>query len=396
MKAGWREKPLGKVANVVNGGTPRSKVAEYWDGDVQWLTPKDMGKLNSEYVETTPRTITQKGLSGSSAKLIGPNAIILSTRAPIGHLAITRGPMAFNQGCRGIEPDDDVDTRYLYYFLIMSAPTLDQLGTGTTFRELSARTLKEFGVPLPPLEEQRRIVAILDEAHEGLARARANIKANVADADELFTSTLRNVFDQTDDWVKEPLITHVRFVDYRGKTPPKSDWGIRLITAKNVKMGYVSEHPAEFVREDAYQAWMTRGIPDKGDVLFTTEAPLANVAQLDTDSRVVIGQRLITMQPQANKLRSGFLKFALMSPAMQKAIRAKATGATVTGIKAKLLKQIPLQYPANLDEQDRIIELCGSAFDATNTLRDRARKKLTDLFDLQQSLLERAFAGELT
>ena len=158
--------PLSDVATVVNGGTPKSKVAEYWGGDVQWLTPKDMGQMEGREISETPRTITQAGLKGSSARLVPSGSVILSTRAPIGHLAMNTVPMAFNQGCRGIVPSDKLDPVYLYHFLNMSRDLLNELGSGTTFKELSATNLKSVKVPLPPLEEQQRIVAVLDEAFE--------------------------------------------------------------------------------------------------------------------------------------------------------------------------------------------------------------------------------------
>ncbi len=84
----WRIRTIGEVTTIVNGGTPKSELSEYWNGDVFWITPKDMGKLESIYVSNTSRKISQSGLQKSSAKLIPNNSVILSTRAPIGHLAI--------------------------------------------------------------------------------------------------------------------------------------------------------------------------------------------------------------------------------------------------------------------------------------------------------------------
>lgn len=290
--------PLSEVCRIVNGGTPKSGVADYWEGDVAWLTPAEMGKRKSPFIGHTARTITRSGLKNSSARQVPVGAVIMSTRAPIGHLAIPEVPMAFNQGCRGLVPDERLDTKYLYYFLFFSREALNELGTGATFKELASSALGKFPIPLPSLDEQRRIVAILDDAFAAIATATANTEKNVANARELFERYLAEIFSRNEaNWIEEPLNSHVRFVDYRGKTPPKRDAGIRLITAKNVKMGFVQRHPEEFVDPAAYDNWMTRGLPKSGDVLFTTEAPLGNVAQLNTDEKVMIGQRLITMQP---------------------------------------------------------------------------------------------------
>ena len=249
----------------------------------------------------------------------------------------------------------------------------------------------------PPLTEQMRIVAILDEAFDGIGRAVANAEKNLANARELFESYLDAVFTQRGEgWVTEELNKNVRFIDYRGKTPPKVDDGIRLITAKNVRMGFVQRTPEEFIDPAVYDAWMTRGFPRRGDVLFTTEAPLGNVAQLDTDETVVIGQRIITMQPDDVVLDRAFLKYALMSRPIQGEIQGRGTGATVLGIKARLLKQVPIFFPKDVSEQKKIAREIDGISESAQALESNYQKKLNDLAELKQSILQKAFAGELT
>ena len=152
---------LGDVCAIVNGGTPKSTVAEYWGGDVQWLTPKDMGQMDGREICLTPRTISQSGLDRSSTELVPERSVIVSTRAPIGHLAINTTPMAFNQGCRGLVPGDEIGYLFLYYFLAASRDRLKKLGAGGTFKELSVSSLKTVTITLPVLEEQRRIADCL-------------------------------------------------------------------------------------------------------------------------------------------------------------------------------------------------------------------------------------------
>src|SRR5690625_2449845 len=193
----WSIQKLNEVSKIVNGGTPKTKVSDYWDGDINWITPKDLGQLESIYASDTPRTITELGLKKSSAKAIPSNSVILSTRAPIGHLAINTLSIAVNQGCRGIVPNENLDTKYLYYFLYKSIDLLNKLGTGATFKELSARALKSIEIPIPPLPEQKRIVAILDEAFEAIDQAKANIERNIENAEELLQSKMTESFSQS-------------------------------------------------------------------------------------------------------------------------------------------------------------------------------------------------------
>ena len=144
----------------MNGGTPKTGVAEYWGGKHQWITPAEMGKRSSPYVSQTERTLTDAGLQNSSARPMPKHSVILSSRAPIGHLIINTVPMSTNQGCKGLIPGKEIDYKFLYYFLGANVDLLNSLGTGTTFKELSAGKLKEISLPVPPLDEQQRIVGL--------------------------------------------------------------------------------------------------------------------------------------------------------------------------------------------------------------------------------------------
>jgi type I restriction enzyme, S subunit len=210
------------------------------------------------------------------------------------------------------------------------------------------------------------------------------------------TSHLQSVFTRrSKGWIDTTIGDVIRFIDYRGKTPVKTLSGIRLITAKNVKMGYVQDIPLEFIASANYRSWMTRGIPQKGDVLFTTEAPLANVAQLDSDEKVAFAQRIIIMQPEKTKLDSTFLKYLLLSGPVQQRIRAEGTGATVQGIKARLLKLIEISFPKALSEQRQIVEKLDALNEDTQRLASLFERKLAALEALKKSLLHQAFTGKL-
>ncbi len=219
---------------------------------------------------------------------------------------------------------------------------------------------------------------------------------NLKNARAIFESELGAVFSRKEaGWENAIIGDCVRFIDYRGKTPEKTDSGIRLITAKNVKMGYRQESPMEFMAAENYENWMTRGIPRKGDVLFTTEAPLANVAQLDTDDKVAFAQRIITMQSDAKKLDSTFLKFLLLSAPLQQRIRKKGTGATVQGIKASLLRTIEIAFPKTLGEQELLVAKLNDLQAKTQRLESIDQRKLEQLDALKKSLLHHAFTGQL-
>ena len=174
-----------------------------------------------------------------------------------------------------------------------------------------------------------------------------------------------------------------KFIDYRGYTPNKTDSGVPLITAKNVRIGFLNVEPREYISDKEYLIRMTRGFPKRGDVLFTTEAPLGYAAIFDLDYKVAIGQRLITLQRKDNTYDSKFLLYSILSGRFQKELYEKATGTTVKGIKASILKQIQIPLP-QLPEQTRIVAKLDALFariDKSITLLEENIKHTKALMD---------------
>jgi type I restriction enzyme S subunit len=154
-------------------------------------------------------------------------------------------------------------------------------------------------------------------------------------------------------WQFQRLGNLAKFIDYRGRTPDKINSGVPLITAKNVRFGFISREPYEFVSDKEYTEWMTRGFPRIWDILFTTEAPLGNVAIVDIGEKFALAQRVICFQFHEPQI-AAYLRLALMSEQVRLQIGEEATGMTATGIKASRLKEIPVPIPP-LAEQHRIV-----------------------------------------
>jgi type I restriction enzyme, S subunit len=197
-----------------------------------------------------------------------------------------------------------------------------------------------------------------------------------------------------DGWRWLKLGDAAKFIDYRGKTPKKTNSGIPLITAKNVKMGFINEEPREFIAEKDYKSWMTRGFPKVGDVLFTTEAPLGNVAQLKTNDRIALAQRMITFQSY-EFLNSTFLKYNLQSPQFQKLLNSKGTGTTVKGIKASVLKQLEIPLPS-ITEQHSIVSKIEELLSELDKGKQQLETAQQQLKIYRQAVLKWAFEGKLT
>lgn len=157
----WREFAVEDIAEVVGGGTPSTRDSTNFGGRVPWLTPRDLSHPHDRYVSHGTRNLTTKGLASCSARLLPAGSVLLSTRAPVGYVAIAKKPIAINQGFQGLIPTEKVRSEYMYYWLTANIPKLEAYATGSTFPELTAGTLKKIKIAVPPLPEQDAIVHVL-------------------------------------------------------------------------------------------------------------------------------------------------------------------------------------------------------------------------------------------
>lgn len=170
-----------------------------------------------------------------------------------------------------------------------------------------------------------------------------------------------------------------KLIDYRGKTPKKTKMGIPLITAKIVKDGFINE-PTEFIAESEYKQWMTRGFPEKGDVLLTVEAPLGEVAQVK-NTRIALAQRIVTLRGKKGLLDNDFLKYYLISPVGQSKLRERGSGTTVVGIKQSELRQLQIDIPDIL-----IQELIASVISTYDRLIKNNERRIQIFEEMAQRL----------
>jgi type I restriction enzyme, S subunit len=162
MGSDWRTFKVSEFADVIGGGTPKTKVAEYWNGSIPWLTPKDLSNHAGRYISKGERNISNKGLSNSSARILPPKTVLLTSRAPVGYLAIAKNELTTNQGFRSLLVKDGFSPEFIYYLLCNNVEYLKRHASGSTFQELSGGTLKELQFDIPKeISEQRAIAHIL-------------------------------------------------------------------------------------------------------------------------------------------------------------------------------------------------------------------------------------------
>lgn len=158
----WDVKTIQEIGEVISGGTPKTKEDSYWDGNVSWITPKDLSSFTERYIKEGERSITEAGLKNSSAKLLPKGTVLFSSRAPIGYIAIANKELCTNQGFKNIVCDKKYSSNeFVYYMLKAKKNEIESIAGGSTFKEVSGKVVKEFKIPIPPLEEQKAIAHIL-------------------------------------------------------------------------------------------------------------------------------------------------------------------------------------------------------------------------------------------
>lgn len=163
----WDVRMIQDVAEVVSGATPKTKVAEYWDGNIAWITPKDLSNHTERYIYRGDRMITDEGLKNSSAKLLPKGSVLFSSRAPIGYTAIAAQELCTNQGFKSMICNQQIlDNNFMFYMMNYKKNEIENIAGGSTFKEVSGKTVKEFKIPIPPLDEQKAIAKVLSDLDE--------------------------------------------------------------------------------------------------------------------------------------------------------------------------------------------------------------------------------------
>lgn len=187
----WKEVTLSELGTIVGGATPSTKITSFYDGNIPWLTPKDLSVNDNKYIFRGERNITEEGFKSCSCKMLPKGSILFSSRAPIGYVAIAANDMCTNQGFKSVIPNEETDSEFLYYLLKYNKNNIASQGSGTTFAEVSGKTMKEIEVVVPKeKDDQRRIASILSSLDR---KIELNNKIN-ADLEEMAQAIFKNWF----------------------------------------------------------------------------------------------------------------------------------------------------------------------------------------------------------
>ena len=307
----WKKLKIEDCAEVIGGGTPSTKKKEYWDGDISWITPKDLSNYNNRYISKGSRNISEKGLKYSSARLLPKNSVLLTTRAPIGYLAISKKELATNQGFKSLIMINGNVPEFFYYLLKNNINKLLQYASGTTFMELNATNLKSIEFYIPEVKEQKRIASILSALDDKIELNNKTNKILEEMAQTIFKEWFIN-FNFPNEDGKPYKKSGGEMIDSElGKIPKgwkigtigdyaklksgfafKNSWwqndGIPVIKIQNISSGNLNLEQCSFVSEDKYNIAENFRV-NGGDLLITLTGSLGKftiVPKLDKDALV--------------------------------------------------------------------------------------------------------------
>ncbi|MDC0333093.1 restriction endonuclease subunit S [Gammaproteobacteria bacterium] len=382
----WKTVRLEDVCTIYNGGTPKSKTKSYWEGDIKWLTPKDMGKLDGKFVSDTARKITHDGLNNSSAKLVPANSVILSCRAPIGHVFINECDMSFNQGCKGLVPSNEILVEYLYYFLFSSKQLLNDLGTGTTFKEISSKTLSNVSFSYPPLAEQERIVAKLDAAFAEIDRGIEVVKEGLENINVLQKNYIDNLFKSISG--EKTILENVTSALTCGvaKRPNYTDKGVPFLSARNVKNGKMKWENYKYVDNDTHLKLTKYNKPEIGDILYSrVGAGFGDAAIIDKNIEFSIFVSLTLIKPD-KELHNEYLCHYLNSSFVKKLAASSITGTGVGNLNVGAVRKFPITIISK-EQQILVSEKINVFLKKLDKLKFINKKKINSLQALKSAML---------
>lgn len=307
---------LGDVCTVVSGTTPKSDHPEYWDGEINWVTPAELTD-DSNIIFESQRKITQQAVKDSSLKAFPAGTVLLSSRAPIGKVAIAGTEMYCNQGFKNLICSERIYNRYLYHFLRSKTTYLNSLGRGATFKEISKSIVENIEIPLPPLDEQRKIAAVLDKVSDLIAKRRQQLDKLGTLVKARFVEMFGDLQINNKNWGvalvgENCFVTKLAGFEYTNYIHYQDTGDVVMVKAQNVKDGKLNNKELSYISSDVSNL-LPRSQLAAGDIVMTyVGANIGDVALIDDKHRYHLAPNVAKISPDKVKYDSVFFMHMLM------------------------------------------------------------------------------------
>ena len=388
----WKSCTLSSLGTIVGGATPSTKKPEnYEGGTIPWITPKDLSGFSGRYISHGERNITEKGLNSCSAQMMPKHSVLFSSRATIGYVAISDCEVCTNQAFKSIVPNENTDYLFLYYLLQYKKKDIENLGSGTTFKEVSANTMKNVEVRVPAEKNEQiriaRVLSAIDDKIEANTRINENLEQQLRSVFmELFSDKIANVEANN----HRPLGELVINIDNRGKTPPLETTpteypiiDVRALSGTSRIVNYAN--CTKFVSAETYSSWFRSGHPKPKDILISTVGSLAEI-KIFLGSKGCIAQNVVGFR---TKDISPYYLYQYLT-AIKNDLVAYNIGSVQPSIKVTHIIKHPIYIPST-EELETFDALAESATDAiyNNTLESER------LAGIRDALIPKLMSGEI-
>ena len=307
---------LGDICEIVSGSTPKTNIAEFWDGDVKWITPAELDE-NTYIITDSVRKITDLAMQKTGLTAFPAGTVILSSRAPIGKVAIAGCKMCCNQGFKNFICSELVNNKYLYWFLKHNTAYLNSLGRGATFKEISKSIVSSIEINLPSLEEQQRVVDNIEKISTIITLR----KKEISILDDLIKARFIELFGEPGtnpmNW-KETTIGEECFYIKDGphKSLPdigKENGGHPFISVRNIVDGYINFSNAKYISDEDYAAAIKKCHPEKGDMLYSKGGTTGIAKLIDVEDKFANWVHVAVLKFGKEKLNGVFFENMLNS-----------------------------------------------------------------------------------
>ena len=402
----WKEVTLSELGTIVGGATPSTKITSFYDGNIPWLTPKDLSVNDNKYIFRGERNITEEGFKSCSCKMLPKGSILFSSRAPIGYVAIAANDMCTNQGFKSVIPNDETDSEFLYYLLKYNKNNIASQGSGTTFAEVSGKTMKEIEVVVPKeKDDQRHIASVLSSLDR---KIELNNKIN-ADLEEMAQAIFKNWFVDFEPFKDGKFVdSELGMIPEGWKVVTLDDLTSKFGTGLNPRKNFVLGHGNNYyvtiknmgnnriylndrcdkVDDEALAKINKRSKLQKGDLLFSGIGTIGRVAMIvDDPINWNTSESVFNMHP-IDTVSSEFIYLLLLSDKFQQYVQQNAQGGVQQGIRMASLKAFQFAIPDDLNLFDNLVKPIISKVKSNDKENDA-------LSLLRDTLLPRLMSGEL-
>lgn len=382
MGHNWERLKIKDVATVIGGSTPKTEVSEYWGGNNYWVTPAEL--TGDKYVSSTVRCITDLAVQKASLTLMPVGTVLLTSRAPIGKVAITRSPMYCNQGFKNIVCGESVYNEFLYYYLKYNVGYLQSLGTGATFKEISKKVVENITIALPPYEEQKRIAAELDLL-SGIIEGKSE---QIRDVDRLYLSvfydTFGNPVSNLKGWKAIPLSDVTTLItDGSHYSPKDNERGTnRMLSVKDMGSRGFDYTNCKWITYDEFVKLEAAGCrPQPDDVLVAKDGSyFKRIFVYRSEAAEAILSSIAIVRPNKSIVTPEFLCTLLSTPDIYNLVEERyLTGTAIKRVILKGLRQLKIIVPPLEMQKDFSKKVWR--LDTMRRLIDESKKEAEKLFD---------------